>query len=82
MDIIYVQETHLSEERCKEASDKLKRDGWHVLASAAVGAAQGRSGHGGLLQLAPRVHGLGVFEPLKEFSIFPGRASVAHFEGV
>eukprot|EP00959_Pyramimonas_sp_CCMP1952_P333233 6977610-Pyramimonas_sp.AAC.1 len=74
MDIINVQETHLSEERCKEVSDKLKRDGWHALDSAAVGTAQGRSGHGGLLQLAPRVHGLGVFEPLNEFSILPVRA--------
>ena len=55
---------------------------WRALASPANRAGPGLRGRGGLLQLAPRAHGLGAFEIKTGFELFPERASVAHFSGI
>ena len=79
--MVAAQETHLSEQRCDEVSDKLARSGWRAVATPSVGVSAGHAGHGELLQLAPRSSGLGVFEIGQDNVLAPGRAAFAHAAG-
>eukprot|EP00959_Pyramimonas_sp_CCMP1952_P241935 5057087-Pyramimonas_sp.AAC.1 len=80
-DFVAAQETHLSVERSSEVTATLPRFGWHAHAAPAEGAGPGLPGHGGLLLLAPRVHGMGLFEGVGSAVVGVGRATSVHHLG-
>ena len=82
MDFVGVQETHLSEERCREVETQLGRAGWHALAAPGHGTQAGQPGHGGLLQMAPKRIAMGPFEGTGSPVIVEGRAAVTHIRAL
>eukprot|EP00959_Pyramimonas_sp_CCMP1952_P436469 9139636-Pyramimonas_sp.AAC.1 len=80
-DFVAVQDTHLTVERSHEMSARLAKLGWHAHEAPAEGSGSGFPGHGGLLLMAQRVHGMEQFEGVGRSIIDDGRATFVHQSG-